>query len=136
MMHAGNQKTISVNRVKLILKLKENRVQHKADYEEAVIGYRIKLKADLLDALSLLEDSNTDERLRRINVQFSFPSNYDKEYENAIAMLEWSVSENIDLDQSTFQQYIQNEWSWSRAFEVMNTTYKSFAAGAVGAAGG
>ena len=51
MMHAGNQKTISVNRVKLILKLKENRVQHKADYEEAVIGYRIKLKADLLDAL-------------------------------------------------------------------------------------
>jgi hypothetical protein len=130
MMHAGNQKSITVNRLMLFEKLKANQIQHRKDYEEAVIGYRIKLKADLENALNFIDELPVD-MLKELKVNFAFPSNFDKEYENAIVMLEWSVSENVDLDQQTFQQYVQNEWSWSRGFDLTASSYKTFAAGAM-----
>lgn len=133
MMHGNNQKSVTVNRVKLIEQLKLNMAQHKGDYNEAVIGYRIKLMDDLALKLGEIQGLSAEEVLVVKTVSFAPPVSYEKEYIDAITMLEWSVSDTIDLDQTTFKQYIQNEWTWTRGFDVMNSTYKAFA-GSVGAA--
>lgn len=129
-MMTGREKQITVNKERLIAKLKENLAQHKADYAEAVVGYKIKLLADL-EAKHYEVSENSDLAVLEIKpVSFNPPRSYAKEYEDAIIMAEWTEGDTIQLDQTTFKQYVQNEWSWSGSFEVMATSYKSFVAGA------
>jgi hypothetical protein len=132
MMHANNR-SVTVDRLKLIEQLKANLIQHTKDYAEATIGYRIKLKQDLENALEFFDEKPYNV-IAKLSVPSNPPKSYEKEYIDAIAMLEWSVSETIDLDQSLFKNYVQNEWAWSGQFDIMNTTYKAFAEGAVGSA--
>lgn len=133
-MMTGRDKQITVNKDRLIAKLKENLELHKADYEEAKIGYRVKLMADLAQTLDRVGNATDEEVLSFKAVPFNPPHSYAKEYEDAILMAEWTEGDTVLLDLTTFKQYVQNEWSWSGSFEVMNTTYKSFAASALGAA--
>jgi hypothetical protein len=131
MMHAGNNRTVTVNRLKLIEQLKLNLYQHRQDFEEAVIGYKIKLISDLEFKLASVK-SLTPKKLQDLEaVKFAFPPNFEREYVDAITMLDWSVSDTVELDQTSFKQYVQNEWSWSRGFDVTNNLYKSIAASAM-----
>jgi hypothetical protein len=129
MMHGNGQRSVTVDRLKLIEKLKSNLEIHIKDYEEAKIGYKIKLKQDLEDALEFF-DERPYEQLPKLIVQNNPPRSYEKEYLDAITLLEWQVGDTVELDQTTFKQFVQNEWAWSGGFEAMNTTYKSFAASA------
>jgi DNA polymerase III delta prime subunit len=129
-MMTSRERSVSVDRVKLIAKLKENLEIHLKDYAEAKTGYRIKLKQDLENALANFDGSSHNE-LTKISVQNVPPRSYEKEYEEAIQMLEWSEDDKITLDNTLFKQYVQNEWTWTGQFDVMATTYKSFAAGAM-----
>ncbi|MNK09880.1 hypothetical protein D3C87_278640 [compost metagenome] len=126
----AHSRTITVNRLKLIEQLKNNLVTHIKDHEEAVVGYQVKLVADLEKALLVAKSLHSSKLAEVKPVRFDFPRSYEKEYIDAIAMLEWSVGENIELDQTTFKQYVQNEWAWSQSFELTNTMYKA-AAGAI-----
>lgn len=129
MMH-GRDKTVTVNRLALIQKLKANLEAHKVDYAEAVIGYRLKLQVDLSKKLDEVTTATSAEALFIKPVAFNPPQSYESQYIDAIEMLEWSVQENIELDHSTFKAYVQNQWQWSGGFDSVTTMYKSFAAGA------
>lgn len=124
-MMTARQRSVTVDRLLLIEKLKVNLEIHRKDYIESVAGYRIKLKRDLENALAGF-DKKSDREIQKMTIQFGFPTSYEKEYLDAIAMLEWSISETVELDQELFKQYVQNEWGWSQAFSIMNSTYKSF----------
>jgi hypothetical protein len=52
-----------------------------------------------------------------------FPVNYADQYIEAIDMLKFSVDENIQIDQQTFQSYVKNEWTWTQHFKALNSTY-------------
>lgn len=127
-MHS-HQRSVTVDRLKLIEQLKVNLAKHKIDYAEAVIGYRMKLMDDLALKLGEVQACSAAEALKVRAVQFIAPVSYEKDYVDAIAMLEWSVSDTIELDQTLFKQYVQNEWGWSQNFEVASSMYKTFAAG-------
>lgn len=129
-MMTSRERSITVDRIKLIEQLKLNLAFHKADYAEAVVGYKIKLVADLEDKLSAVKMLSEERVLDIKAVPFNPPHSYEKEYLDAIEMLEWSTDASITLDQATFKQYVQDEWNWKQSFDVMNTTYKSFAVGA------
>lgn len=129
MMH-GREKTVTVNRLKLIEKLKENLEAHKKDYVEAVVGYRLKLISDTERMLSVLKNINDEGALTLNPVKFNPPQSYESQYVDSIEMLEWSVQENIELDHATFKAYVQNQWTWSSGFDTTAMLYKSFAAGA------
>ena len=130
MIQGNGGRQVTVDRIQLIEKLKANLVQHKADYEEAVIGYKIKLRADLENKLTHVKVASNEEVLEIKPVPFNPPRSYAKEYEDAITLLEWQVGDTVILDQTAFKQFVQNEWAWSSGFDVLNTTYKSFAASA------
>ena len=54
------------------------------------------------------------------------PRTYAKEYETAIAMLEWTVDDVIELDSSQFQNFVLDDWSWKKQFSDSNTLYSNF----------
>jgi hypothetical protein len=118
--------SVNVSRVDLLEKLKTNREIHKADYAEAVIGYRIKLLEDL-KAATIVAEKCTDVDLLNLRVPFSYPTSYLTNYDEIIDMMEASVDEIINLDSSSFKSFYKNEWSWSRSFNSTTTLYKSFA---------
>lgn len=133
MMHSGRH-SVNVSRKDLLAKLKENREIHKKDYQEALIGYQIKLTADLEKALAEVKTINVS-RLNTLHaVSYDCPRSYDTEYRKIIDMMEVSVDDVINLDSQSFEQYFKNEWSWSDHFNNSATMYKAMAFSASGAA--
>ncbi len=46
----------------------------------------------------------------------AFPVSYESEYNAAIKRIELSVHDNFQLDESEFQKFIMNNWSWKTQF--------------------
>lgn len=129
-MIAANSKSVNVEKVALLEKLKANLQTHKQDYKEAVEGYKIKVENDFIVALRRVQATSA-EALVGINMSMNCtpPNNHEDDYNEIIMMLEMSVDEIINLDSHSFKQYVMNEWAWSRSFTATASMYKSIAAG-------
>lgn len=114
--------TVRVNKEELLAKLRENRDQHVKDYKEAVVEYR---KAALTEITAMLKQakSKTDKITR--SVVAPEPVSYEGSYTTAIRMLEMSVDEEIELSQSEFSQYVEDNWQWRNSFAATTLSYKS-----------
>lgn len=129
-MISTHNKSVNVNRGQLLNTLKTNLATHEKDHKEAVLGYKVKLLADLQEAIIDVNMKNPEELKGYKGVVFQYPPSYAEYYQEIIDMLEMSVDENINLDSTSFQQYVKNKWAWSSGFEGITTQYKSFAAAA------
>lgn len=111
--------TINVDKARLLEALEKNRVQHEATYEKAKAGY-IKVTTDQVKAfLTRLADG---ELLERTYLPTP-PEDHTGDYDDAIAMMQWSQSDTIELTQSQFKQYVQDDWGWKDSWMVSNTAY-------------
>lgn len=113
----------------ILTSLKKNREEHAKIVGEAVKGYREKLRAELTSKLSELDSG----KLPGTHSNLSKPQSYLTEYDSAIEMLSMTTDETLELDQSAFQCYVQNKWSWMSGFLSSNSAYSGTAAAAVGA---
>ncbi|HXP52466.1 MAG TPA: hypothetical protein VN922_21105 [Bacteroidia bacterium] len=124
-----NGQTVNVKRVDLLAALKENLEIHQREYQEAVFEYRRKLYKDLTKAAEMVGLEGklmlSDEELKNIRVQFSFPPNYEQSYLDVIEMLEMSIDETINLDSQHFKMYIKNQWSWMGGFQALKMSYSA-----------
>ena len=140
-----NERTVTVNRMKLLETLKANRDQHQKAYRESVAGYREAateaLKKQVAKARKAIEDnaamiatkierfdpedplSNQVVVLRQTSFTLEVPKDHTKSYDVAIEMAEWEVSENIELTQSQFQCFVMDDWDWKQSFEHLNRSY-------------
>jgi hypothetical protein len=111
--------SIKVNKADLLKKLHENRDAHKLTFTEAMEGYKEKVQAWLEERLAAAKKGRVPDML------FNLPHPIDqtKDYNRAIAMLEMSVDDVIELEEHDFQCYVQDEWSWSRTTTMTNTMY-------------
>jgi hypothetical protein len=125
-----HQKSVNVDRVKLLEIMKTNLAIHQQDYKEAVLGYKVKLLVDLQTAIMTVNEKTPDQLKGLTLVRFDFPSNHAKDYQEMIDMLEMSVDEHIELDSNSFQSYVKNRFVWSDSFNTSNSLYKQFAASA------
>jgi hypothetical protein len=132
-----HRRSVNVKRTVLLEKLKENLIIHQKDFAEAVIGYKVKLLADLTTALAAVEKADPMALKNAKAVPFLFPMNQEKEYTEVIDMMEASVDETIGLDHESFRAYYKNEWAWSQGVATLNNSYKVFASNSpVGGAAG
>jgi hypothetical protein len=129
-------RTVNVSRLELLKKLKENLDIHRTDFEEAVVGYQVKLVNDLRSKLSEVSDSDPHDLEHIKEVDFEFPENHEQDYVEIIEMLEMSVDQTIQLDTQSFKAYVKNEWVWSNRFTSIANTYKSFSGGSLANIGG
>jgi len=112
--------TVKVAVSDLLKHLTANREAHIAEFNESMVGYReavIKAFAQSLKKAKANEDvAHTIEVVR--------PISYLESYDEAIAMLEWTVDKEVELDRSQFKQYVQDEWVWKQAFVRTAGMYK------------
>lgn len=123
MMNIRN-KTVNVDRQKLLAALRSNLELHREQYKEALSDFHARLLKDLTVAKNKVKKANPAS-LHDFRLNINFPVNHEKEFLEVIDMLENSVDATINLDHESYKAYFNNEWSWSNQFASSMTLYKS-----------
>jgi TRAP-type C4-dicarboxylate transport system substrate-binding protein len=112
---------VLVNRDKLLEKVKENRENHRAKFEEAMEGYKRK-------AIQLLEehiDRIANNAPERVIVNLPYPVDHTEDYDRVVEQLEWSLDDTLELNEQEFNTYVRDQWGWKQAFQETHTMYSS-----------
>jgi hypothetical protein len=126
-------KKVKLNTESLLGIVRENLVKHMTEHAEAVEDHKV------LAAKIAKENS----KKAKVNVKLAnaykladmvgfkaipaAPTEYSKEYNRAIRMLELSVEPEIELEEAIFNQLVMDEWSWKQNFTTSNSMYKTMA---------
>lgn len=108
-------------------KVEENRKAHRAIFDEAVEGY-------LSKSLELLEahiEQIKSGKMVRIQVSLAYPEDHTVDYDRVLAMLEMSLEDEIEIDETTFASYVMDDWQWKRQFLTSNSAYSRTAMAAL-----
>lgn len=128
--------SVKVSKAALLEKLHENRQKHGEQFEEAVIEFRRAIENRLQafafgpakELARLTQERGTtidrvlkdlDEQLRSeefsdlVVLRGMAPKHNLKDYDRAIAMVEMSVDDEIELQQHEFRELVLDEWDWS-----------------------
>lgn len=112
-------KTVKINRERLLAQLKLNRETHIAEYKEAHELYL----AEAVEGLKkMLKDAKAGKVQHHLHLEI--PQSYEASYDRAIAMLEWSTDETVELDHSEFESYVRDNWNWKQNFTALAASYK------------
>lgn len=112
--------TIIVDKATLIETLKDNRLKHSEIYEEASIQYRIKAK-ELYE--KYLADIADPENPVPRGFPLAVPEEHLDDYDRVLSMMQWHTEATIELTQSEFQMYVQDEWGWHHSFASNSGSY-------------
>lgn len=111
--------TITVNKQRLIETLVHNKDEHRAIFEKAQEVYRQRMVEELDRALAEAKAG------RKIVRAFSLPvpEDHTDDFTTAIEMMEWETADEVELEQSDFQCYVQNQWRWRASFAGNTQAY-------------
>lgn len=115
---------VKLNRDELLKIVRENQIKHVSDYTEAVNDYKLLVLKIANENLDLARTGDLDKIKESKNLP-NAPHSYEADYTRAIRMLELSVEDVIELDDTIFNQLVLDEWHWKLAFTVSNSTYKT-----------
>ena len=110
---------IKVPKVRLLEILKANRQKHRGIFELAVQGYREAALTLFEEQIVLIKANRPFQGL----VALIQPVDQTEDYDRAIAMLEMSVDEFIDLSEADFRSYVQDKWAWKKQWAASNRAY-------------
>ena len=114
-------RTVTVGRAALLDKLRVNREQHRAIFESAIDGYRNMIVAELEQRIDDLKKGKEIDRIIRLEA----PVDHTEDYDRVILMAEMNISDEIELDEDNFAQYVMDQWRWKAAFISNAGTYTS-----------
>jgi len=130
-------KTVRVNKTDLLEVLRENRKKHKEQYKESIKSFRVKA-ADLLN-----KELQKIIAGKKFETYFDLqkPISHEKDYDLVIKMIEMSVDDILELEQTEFNQLVNDEWTWKSSFKVSvysNYSYNGWSgiSGSSGTSGG
>jgi len=115
---------VKVNRDDLLDIVRANKEKHIADYKESVIDFTKGVLKIAQENLRLAQTGDVAE-IAKIRSTPQVPVSFADSYTRAIRMLELSVEETIEVDATTFNQLVLDEWQWKQQFAAMSSTYKS-----------
>ena len=116
-------RAVRVQKEVLLERLRENRDQHRTIFEKAIDGYRKFVIADLEDKIDLLKNGKKIQNF----VQFVVPEDHTKDYNRVIGMIEMTLDNEIELSESEYRQYVDDDWQWKTNFANTSSTYTSVA---------
>lgn len=119
----ATMKTVLVDKTKLIETLRANLDTHRSEFETALDGYRNR-------SIELLEDHIARIRsgkVERVYVALPVPEDHTDDYERAVATLEWTLLDKVELTIAEFDQYVRDNWAWKGEFASTNALYSGSA---------
>lgn len=111
--------TVRVAKEKLVATVTENRDAHRETFEQALEAYRLRV----LDMLERRIGEIRDGKPISLHFPLPTPEDYTEVYNEALAQLEWTLDEEIELDQGTFAQLVLNKWEWNQRFMANTASY-------------
>ena len=120
--------TVQVGVRPLVDKLIENRKIHIAAHEAACVAFKETAAMKLRKRAGEVENGDTT----NLNFSFSAPVSHEEEYDDVIAMLEFSLatagelreeSATIELDRDQCRNYIQDKWNWTHQWGMAISGY-------------
>jgi len=117
MIRHGNR-TIKVQKADLIAKIKENKENHVKEFDKAVDAYREEALRQLRTQLERVEEGAVDAKLDLIT-----PVNNAENYDNILEMFTWEVEDVVELEQSEFQEYVQDTTDFAVTARMSNSAY-------------
>ena len=117
-MHNHHNREVSIEKSKLIEKIKENRDIHIKEYDEAVIAYKKEADIQLKKLTKNLKDGVLTLRLNLVT-----PVNRSSEYDKVIEMFEWEIADIVKLTQREFNEYTHDDTSDAIQTKALNSTY-------------
>jgi len=105
-------KELTVPKDDLLIRLKQNRDDHRAIFEEALTGYQAESEAELQQQLELLRAG----KRRDIRIIKVVPRDHTSDYNRAVAMIEMALGDTITLSERDFAQYVMDDWGWQGEF--------------------
>lgn len=112
---------IKANKGQLLDILRENRQKHKEAYELAREGFRQALVEELEELIGKVDEDSYPDYVTLQNSRA--PQCHLDDYDNAIGMLELSTSQEVDLDESLYRKYVQDDWGWKSGWIEANSAY-------------
>lgn len=120
MRHTGSR-TINVKKSDLIAKIKVNKENHIKEYAEAVIAYKEEALKQLNKLIVDVVNGGLDIKLNLIT-----PIDNSKNYDKILEMFEWEVNDVVELEQSEFLEYVQDETSFAVSAKYSNSAYLKY----------
>lgn len=117
-------RSVKMNKDELLKIVRENKIKHVKEYEEAVGDYKALVYKIASDNLVLARTEDLD-KFKEIKSLPSAPRSYQNDYTRAIRMLELSVDTVIELEDDVFNQLVLDEWVWKQSFTTSNVMYKT-----------
>lgn len=109
---------VRIKRTELLVKVKTNRDNHNGLFVKAQEGFRKRAIEELDTMMEAAKAGNV-----RLYVGLTPPQDHTAEYDRAIAMLEMSVDDVIEIEEMRFAQLVMNEWAWFQQATSVNNTY-------------
>jgi len=112
-------RTVVVDRDEYLDRLRANRENHRAVFDEAVEGYHNRLMAELERRVRDLK------RGRHIDQYIGLPEPEDhtNDYDRVITMAEMSVRDTVELSEDEFAMYVMDQWRWKQPFSDSTEMY-------------
>lgn len=117
MIRHGNR-TIKVIKDDLITKINTNKVNHVKEFNKAVAAYKEEALKQLAAQINRVDAGALDAQLDLIT-----PVNNAENYEKIIEMFRWEVEAEVELEQSEFQEYVQDTTDFAVQARMSNTMY-------------
>jgi len=119
-MHLHHNRTVKVEKLKLIEAIKANKENHVKEFKEAVEAYRNEANRQLLKLKGRLDEGALD-----IQLKLTTPINREAEYDKIVEMFNWEVDSIIELTQSEFNEYVHDDNDQARNAKFSNMYYSS-----------
>jgi protein-tyrosine-phosphatase len=117
MIRHGNR-TIQVKKADLIVKIKENKENHIKEFDKAVVAYKDEALRQLRVQRQRVQDGALDAKLNLIT-----PVDNSDNYDKILEMFEWEVKDVVELEQSEFQEYVQDTTDFAVTARLSNMMY-------------
>jgi len=111
--------TITVKKDELLATMRENRIAHVEEFQDATVGYKKEVVNQLSDALAKAETGE----VYQTSFYITEPASFEKDYDQTIGMLEMSVDDEVELDANQYKQWVMDEWSWTGNFKNSTALY-------------
>lgn len=110
---------VKVKRLELLAIVKKNMKAHRDLFLKAQTGYR---QAVIEELDAMLKEAREGKKIRRA-IALPEPQDHTEDYNRVIKMLEMSVDKTIDLDSSSFDNYVRDQWNWKALADFTNMSY-------------
>lgn len=103
----------------VIKTIEKNRAAHRAMFEAAMEGYKVKAIEILEGHIQRIKDGAPE----KVIISLPIPQDHTDDYKLVLSMLASSIDEELEISSFDYQRYILDEWEWKEAFNQTVVAY-------------